>query len=244
MLRSALEGGLAGIAITDHSDIEFFDRTDIKSIVRNSVLEAEALPETVFTGSEIGEALWYPEVAEKILKNNRLDIVLGSVHAVRYGEYKMPYSQIRFSEFSDEMIAEYLSSYFNDMTEMISTCDFDVLSHLTCPLRYICGKYFKKADIDAFSDKIDSILRLIIEKSIALEVNTSCLDTDYNRLLPDIPIIKRYKELGGYLITLGSDAHIPSRVGFGFSKTAEQLYALGFDHFYYYKSRIAIPYTT
>ncbi len=244
MLKSATDKGLEGIAVTDHCDIEFCNDIDVRAVVKNSVRNAEEFGEKVFTGSEIGEGFWHLDAAEEILRKNRLDIVLGSVHAVRYGEYTMPYSQIDFSKFSDKMINEYLNAYFDDMITMINDCDFDVLSHITCPLRYICGKYHRNVQIGDFSGKIDRILKSIIEKSIALEVNTSCLGTDYDRLLPDISIIKRYKELGGSLITLGSDAHVAPRAGFGFDKTAKKLSALGFDNLYYYKNRIPIPYTT
>ena len=127
------------------------------------------------------------------------------------------------------------------MLEMIKTTDFDVLSHLTCPLRYISGKYGIAVDLKKFADKTDIILKEIINRGVALEINTSCLDTNYNALMPDIPIIERYKELGGYLLTLGSDAHIAERIAHGFDYALCELSRLEFKNIYYYKNRKPIP---
>lgn len=59
--------------------------------------------------------------------------------------------------------------------------------------------------------------------------------------MPDIPIIKRYKELGGYLLTLGSDAHIAKCIAHGFDYALSELSRLGFKNIYYYKNRKPIP---
>ena len=221
-LKAAKEKGIAGFAITDHCDIEFCGDGDVKTPIKKSVVCAHEMGDGVLAGSDF-------------------DIVLGSVHAVRYKSYTMPYSQIDFSVFSQNEINEYISAYFDDMLEMIKTTDFDVLSHMTCPLRYISGKYGIAVDLKSFADKTDIILNEIINRGVALEINTSCLDTDYNFLMPDIPIIKRYKELGGYLLTLGSDAHIAKRIAHGFDYALSELSRLGFKNIYYYKNRKPIP---
>lgn len=235
-LKSA--GGRA-IALTDHCDIEFCGEMDVKTPIMQSAASAHKL-DGAYAGVEMGEAVWHRDTADDIISSERFDIVLGSVHAARYGKYTMPYSAIDFSRFSQQEITGYLDSYFDDMLEMIRTTDFDVLSHLTCPLRYICGKYSIPVDLDGFSDKTDKILREIIKRGIALEVNTSCLGTAYDSLLPDIKIVKRYKELGGYLVTLGSDAHTPGRAAFGFTDTLGKLLRLGFKNVYHYENRIPI----
>lgn len=165
----------------------------------------------MLAGVEIGENILHKKDAEEVISGSNFDIVLGSVDAVQFKNQTFPYSKIDFSRFLQDEINEYISAYFDDMLEMIKTTDFDMLSHLTCPLRYISGKYGIAVDLKNFADKTDIILKEIINRGIALEINTSSLDTDYTFLMPDIPIIKRYKELGGYLLTLGSDAHIAER---------------------------------
>lgn len=240
-LKAAKEKGIAGFAITDHCDIEYCKLQDVKTPIKRSADCAHEMGDGVLAGVEIGEGIWHKKDAEEVLAGSDFDIVLGSVHAVRYKSYTMPYSQMDFSVFSQDEINEYISAYFDDMLEMIKTTDFDVLSHLTCPLRYISGKYGIAVDLKNFADKTDIILNEIINRGVALEINTSCLDTNYNALMPDIPIIKRYKELGGYLLTLGSDAHIAKRIAHGFDYALSELSRLGFKNIYYYKNRKPIP---
>ena len=211
-LKAAKEKGIAGFAITDHCNIEFCKIGDVKTPINQSVSCAHEMGGGVLAGVELGEGVWHKKYAKEVIGGSDFDIVLGSVHAVRYKSYTMPYAQIDFSAFSSNEIKEFLGMYFDDMLEMIKTTDFDVLSHLTCPLRYISGKYGIKANLEKYADKTYIILKEIINRGIALEVNTSCLDTNYNALMPDLSIIKRYKELGGYLLTLSSDAHKAERI--------------------------------
>lgn len=240
-LKAAKEREIAGFAITDHCDIEYCKLQDVKTPIKRSADCAHEMGDSVLAGVEIGEAKWHKKDAEEVMAGSNFDIVLGSVHAVQYKDFTMPYSGIDFSRFSQDEINEYLSQYFDDMLEMIKTTDFDVLSHLTCPLRYISGKYGVAIDLKEFADKTDIILKEIINRGIALEINTSCLDTNYNALMPDIPIIERYKEFGGYLLTLGSDAHIAKRIAHGFDYALSELSRLGFKNIYYYKNRKPIP---
>ena len=73
------------------------------------------------------------------------------------------------------------------MLEMIEGCDFDILAHLTCPLRYINGKYAMDVDCKMYENKIKSILERIIERKIALEINSSCVyeGSRYCELIPE-----------------------------------------------------------
>lgn len=244
-LEKARSCGLAGLAFTDHCDNEFCETEDVKTPIFRSADCAHMLSAgtdvEVLAGVEIGEGLWHLQNADELIAARDFDLVLGSVHAVRYKDKTMPYSGIDFSLFSPTEIAEFLSVYFADMLEMIQKTDFDVLSHLTCPLRYICGKYGFSVDLAAHTAVIDIILSEIIRRGIALEVNTSCLGSGYDALMPNADILKRYRQLGGYLITVGSDAHRSERVAHGFEKTREILRELGFRNIFHYRKRIPIP---
>lgn len=241
MAHSAKNHGLCGFAVTDHCDIEYCDTVDVFEIAKNSATGARALG--AICGIEIGEGFWHGDITEKIIKQNNFDVIIGSVHAVRYKNYTMPYSQIDFSKMPREEIGIYVSQYFHDMKKMITKCDFDILAHLTCPLRYISGKYKILVPLDAYSKQIDEILKLIIEKNIALEVNTSNVfpNSAYCEFMPCESIVRRYKELGGYLITLGSDAHIAENCANSFESAYKMLCEVGFENVYYYKNRTAVP---
>lgn len=239
---AAREKRLASIAFTDHCDLEFCREQDVQAPILRAVQAAEAIGGYVLRGVEAGEAIWHPAVADAIVRAADYDIVLGSVHAVRFGTHTSPYSTIDFSAFTKDEIKKYLAAYFDDMREMIATADFDVLAHLTCPLRYITGKYGIAVTLADFQAQIDVILAAIIEKGIALEVNTSCLGSPYDCLMPSREILARYKALGGDLLTLGSDAHLPARVAHRFDCAAQTLRAIGFRRLYTYKKRVPIPY--
>lgn len=245
MADAAYNSNLSGFAVTDHCDIEYCDSIDLFKLSENSTRDANSVRGrvTALKGTEIGEGFWNIDVAEKILNSYDFDVVIGSVHAVKFKGYDMPYSQINFDEMESETIKKYMDKYFDDMLEMIDRVDFDILAHMTCPLRYINGKYNCGIGIEDYSEKIKLILKMIIEKGIALEINTSCVfdESGYCELLPEQSIIKLYKELGGYLITTGSDAHIAENSANYFDELYVVLKEIGFENTYYYKNRVAIP---
>ncbi|MBQ7761148.1 MAG: histidinol-phosphatase HisJ family protein [Clostridia bacterium] len=240
--QACIEKGISAFAITDHCDIQYFD----PCIVDSSFKEVEAVKREygdrikVLAGIEIGEAIWNMPTATEILKRYDFDVIVGSVHAVRYKDYTDPYSTIDFSKMSQAELDGYLSKYFEELLEMVSYVDCDIMAHLTCPLRYICGKYNIKIDMLKYQEQIDKILDLIIEKSVAMEINTSGIGTVFDNFMPFAWIIERFKQKGGYLVTLGSDAHIPQNVGKGFELAIKLLKELGFDGYYYYEKRKSI----
>ena len=78
------------------------------------------------------------------------------------------------------------------------------------------------------------MLKALIEKHKSLEVNTSGLRQKLGKTMPDSPILSRYFELGGKLITIGSDAHRWADVGGGVEQGLSMLQKIGFHHFTIY----------
>ena len=241
--KACIEKGIFAFAITDHCDIQYYESQNVPGIVNSSVLETTAAKSEflgkvkILSGVEIGEGIWDKEHTDKILSSHRFDVVISSVHAVRYLGYTDPYSTIDFSKMTSEELDGYLSAYFDDLYEMVSTLDFDVMAHLTCPLRYINGKYGLGVDAMRYKAQIEKILDLVVKKGVAMEINTSGIGTAYGTYMPDPWIIRLYKEKGGYLVTLGSDAHTPENAGKGFDCAIELLQSYGFDGYYYYQGR-------
>ncbi len=238
----AISKGVRAFAVTDHLDLHLAKAKDVFSCVDDSIrLATEYKSELsdrvkILRGVEIGEGIWYKERVTRLLSEYELDVVLGSVHTVRTAEGPRLYCEMDFSCVTDDGLYSFMSLYFAELFEMASTLPFDILSHLTCPLRYINAKYGRAYDIKRHEAQIDRILRKIIARSIALEVNTSCEDF----LMPDEWILRRYRELGGYLITLGSDAHIASNIAKGFDGALQTLRRLGFSHYYFYENRTPV----
>ena len=88
-----------------------------------------------------------------------------------------------------------------------------------------------------FSDRIDIILKKIIDKGKALEINTAGLKYGLGFAHPKKEILLRYRELGGELITMGSDAHKAEHLAYDFNDVCEMLKCVGFKYYFIYKDR-------
>lgn len=241
MVRASAECGTGIFAVTDHFDTASHKAYDVFTPIKDGHREIAELrkkyrDELILGGIEIGEGFWAPKVAEEARKMLDYDVIIGSVHLVRHPKLNYAYSAIDFGALTDEEIYEFIDCYFDDILTMLEEDDFDILAHLTCPLRYINGKYKRAVSLERYGEKITKILKTIISSGIALEVNTSSIDL-IGDFMPGADILKEYKSLGGYLITLGSDAHVSKNASFGFAAARNALRTLGFENIYYYKNR-------
>lgn len=246
---AALSGGFTGLAVTDHCDCEYSSFSQTFSGTVGSFINANELKTAydgrlvLLAGVELGDALFDPDFAKKVLSACEWDVVLGSVHAVRFENYDMPFSCIDFTDFSDEMIRSYLAAYFRDMTEMLETTDFDILSHLTVPLRYMVKRFGKSVDITEYCPVTENILRLTVESGRTLEINTSDYSAADPFFMPDGDIIDMYLSLGGRDFTIGSDAHTAANFSKGLYEAAEMLKQKGVNELVYYKNREKLYYS-
>ena len=106
--------------------------------------------------------------------------------------------------------------------------NYSVLAHLDLIRRYDSAYYgFEKT-----KDIVAEILTQTINDGKGIEVNTSCFRYHIPDLTPSVDILKLYKDLGGEIITIGSDAHAVNQFGYEIADVREQLAELGFEHFY------------
>lgn len=248
MCVSAIEKGIDGIMITDHADMNFYNECNIYEKIKNSMLDISNAQKKysdklkIFKGVELGEYILAPQKAKEILDADCYDAILCSVHYVPKAGWFMPYSKMDFQspQFTDDFIKEYIGLYFDLLSETIDVCDFDILAHIHCPARYITGKYERECNIMIFEDKIKGILKKIIDRNIALELNSArmCVGGQIHDFhLKEV--LELYKNLGGKLITLGSDAHGKDYVSNNFNLATELLKECGFNSVYYYEKRKA-----
>lgn len=243
MVQAQMARGTKIMAFTDHFHIIHYPEFDIFEPIQGSVREAAQLAVKyqgqcqILTGVEVGECMWHPETLDKLMDMCQYDVVIGSVHLVRHPGYEGFYSGMNFSKIPKEEIYAYMDHYFDDVMEMIEIMDFDILAHLTCPLRYITGYHHIKIDLSVFEEKIGRILARIIEKDIAFEVNTSSRDI-LGDWMPTKEIVTKYYEMGGRRVTLGSDAHVTKNASMHFEEAIRDLKEIGFTTIYYYKNRI------
>lgn len=247
LCREALKNAIKGFAVTDHCDCECADNKLMVSNIRASFFAAEEAKKrysgklTVLSGIEMGEVIFNRRFAEDIITSLPWDVVLGSVHAVRFKDFDIPFSVIDFSDKSDEFIDKYVTLYFEDLLETAKTTDYDILSHLTVVFRYIIHKFNRNADIEKHYGIIEEILKCVIKRDKTLEVNTSGFTDGY--LMPDTDILKMYYKLGGKRISLGSDAHSPEKLSLGLHETAKLIKEMGFNSLTCYVNRSPVEYS-
>lgn len=240
LCEKAIRRGLMGFAITDHCDIDLYREDSYQLRIIQSVFDVRKAQHyfgdsiVLTAGIELGQPLSSPETARRALELSNFDVVLLSVHAVR-GEQDFYFQD--FTCLSEEECDRKLAHYFDEVLETVRRSNFDILTHLTYPLRYIEGRDGRPCDLSRYKTRIDEILQTLAREDKALELNTSGLRTSFGRTSPDPEIVARFHELGGRLVTVGSDAHNASHIGAGIEEGMQILRDSGFDRLAFYRRR-------
>lgn len=239
MVKAAVSRGIKHLAITDHVEIDCFDDPEY-SFPKTVTEAAKLLPALknryngeidLIWGVELGQPLHNIELTTRLLAENDYDFIIGSCHAVR------GYKDFYFLDYSEADPEKILEQYFEEMLEMAQWGGFDVLGHLTYPLRYISGEHGIKIDMARFNGIIEEIFKTIIKNGMGIEINTSGLREKIGVTLPDIEYIKLYRRLGGEIITVGSDAHSTTNLGSGIAAGIALAKEAGFGKIWYYSKR-------
>ena len=130
---------------------------------------------------------------------------------------------------TDVMCRYWLDDYFSQIVAMLEFPRIDTLAHLTYPYRYM-KRAGRSVDFMGFRDKLALIFGIIIRREIALEVNTSGYRQGLDAPMPDSEIIALYRECGGELTVVGSDAHRPRDIGADIGRAYELLRGCGFSY--------------
>lgn len=230
--KKALSIGLKEIAFTDHMDIDLpdnelaFQIADMdKYISAVETVKAKYRGRlNVKTGIEIGIQDWTLETAGSLVDKYNYDFVIASIHMVTgldpyYPEYFRTRSKIQgYTEF-------YQTIY--DLLQIYN--DYNVLGHLDYIRRY-CPHAYESNDHFIGTNLIDAILKLLVDKGKGLELNTAGFKHYSRQPHPHPDILKRYRELGGEIVTIGSDAHSIEFIGYENKKALELLKYAGFDY--------------
>jgi len=247
MREAQSKKGTDFVAVTNHSDVGFYKFREAFENIRRAADDAMELNarndafSRLLVGVEIGDGIHCVDMMRRVERLCDYDVIIGSVHSTLKDGELVAYSTRDFSCESDEEIDGFMMSYFADLKKTVELGDFDILAHLTCPLRYVIGRYGRRVDMEKHRGAITEILKLIIEKGIALELNTSSLSLVLGDFVPCKEILAEYRRLGGYLVTLGSDAHVVNEASANFDAAKEHLRELGFRDVYYFKKRRAYP---
>ncbi len=216
--KTAIEKGVTDIAITDHFECNWLSEEELlqydADAAENAVMSAKEKYKgriNLTYGIEIGQANQYPEAARKLLCSHNYEFVIGSVHRFM----NMPdFKYLDFKALCKESrIGEFFERYIDDITEAVDVLPkLDTVAHLTYTRRYceLCGV---KYDFTKHFAKVEKFYQKIIAKSIALEINLSTLLNGLGFPMPDRDFLSLYREMGGRLVTVGTDSHLLKNVG-------------------------------
>ncbi len=211
LVARAQQIGLELLATTEHVD---FDPRDgcyghydqARHVAQRAGLCGRSFGQLkVLIGVEVDYQARYEEEARGFLDAAAYDFVIGSVH---YTENAFIFGPAFFA--APER-ASY-EAYFEQALHAVHSGLFDVLGHLDIVKRYGV-EYYGPFQPARYAEQIDALLRACVDTGTGLEINTSGYRGPPGEPFPSLPVLRRYRELGGELLTIGSDAHTVADLG-------------------------------
>ena len=211
LARAALRAGLKEICFTDHLDYDplaQMGKLDFDTEAYNAEYDHLALPGLkIRLGLEFGMDVHNVAQFKKDLQRRHFDFVLGSIHFV--DDLDVYYPQY----WQGKTVFQAERRYLEATLESVKLHeDFDVLAHLTYIGKTTAHHAPRCVPFEEHRELIDEILKVLASKGKGLEMNTSGVDR-CGDFLPTADYFRRFKELGGQIVTIGSDAHRVDRVG-------------------------------
>jgi len=243
--KSAISKGLNGFCLTDHLDLfdtkvvgkaeslHSYERwlasyDEIKKVRSQWGQDIEILH-----GMELSEPQWDPERARQIIQSNAVDFVLGSSHAVE------GYTDFCLITFPDAAFCQNLMGlYFDENIRLAKLGLMDSIAHVGYPQRYMSWQGFSINLMD-YEEQLRALFTIMVQTGQGLEVNTSGLRQGTGCTFPNLPALKLYKELGGEIVTIGSDSHNAEHVGSHLKEAEALLKDAGFKYSAFFRERKA-----
>lgn len=229
VIEMAIELKLKEICFTDHIDYDYCDSsirfdfnldeyTDYIELMRKKYGDYIK----ILKGVEIGIQPHIVEKCDKLVKNNGFDFVIASMHTCnRQDLYSGAF-------YLNKTPKEAYLKYFEELLYCIKNFrNFNVVGHLNILARY--NDEVAKESLTDYFDILEVIFKALIERNKGIEINTSSLRYS-NTLLLSADILKFYHDLGGKIITLGSDTHVPNTLSYKFDYIYDILREIGFEY--------------
>ena len=211
MAQAAVKAGLKEICFTDHLDYQQGTSREVYAYTTEAYragcdgLELPGL--SIRRGTEVGMTNWNKAEIQKDVAAYPYDFVIGSIHFIDNIDIYYPEFWVGRDFLATERI------YFEETLHCVQLHDdFDVLGHLTYISKVKGHPSPRIIPLEDHKEIIAEIMKTLIAKGKGMEINTSGVDRcgDY---LPGISYLKLFKDLGGKIVTVGSDAHTADRVG-------------------------------
>ena len=227
--RSAVERGIKCICFTEHLDFEptdcCFGAFDYEGY-KDKILEAQRTFADVLDvrcGVEVDFQTKFRARIDDFLAGVQFDYVLGSAHYVN-GQILEDHEHYFPGKTADEAYVP----YFDNVLATVRTGIFDTIAHMDLCKRYGV-RYYGEFDWSQYAERIEQILREVIGRKMALEINTSGLRQSPGATYPGRGILELYYSLGGRRITVGSDSHRVADAGAGIGEALALAREVGFE---------------
>ena len=221
MALAAKQAGLKEICFTDHLDYDPLGKMGVLAFdteVYNAEYDNLEVPGLIIRrGMEFGMTDDNREQFKADLKRRPFDFVLGSIHFV--DDFDVYFEDYWNGKTVFEAERRYLEETLNCVR---LHDDFDVLAHLTYIAKTHSHPAPRPVPFAEHREVIEEILKVLVTKGKGMEINTSGVDR-CGGFLPTKDMVLRFKELGGEIVTIGSDAHRTNRVGQYTFDTCEML---------------------
>ena len=240
MIRQAIALGFKGICFTEHLDPDYPptpDDLEFALDIPAYYTKLNELKETyknqihIHFGIEIGLQLHLKQYFHNLLKEYPFDFVIGSSHVVHGYD---PYYGVFFENREESACYR---EYFESILENLNAFSgMDVYGHIDYIVRYGPNQN-REYSYERYQDILDEILRTVIDKNLGIELNTGGFHYGLGEPNPCRAVIRRYRELGGEIITVGADAHAPDKIAYDFDKAAAILAESDFKYYTVFQNR-------
>jgi len=242
MVLSAITKGLTHICFTEHNDFDYpyapdetegmfllnpdaylYELLRIREIYRDKI--------NIAFGLELGLQKQCLRQNVIFAKQHEYDFIIASSHVLNgidpyYGKY-----------FENRNTKEANREFFSSILDNLKSFpNFDICGHLDYIVRYAPSK--EAYDFKDYLDIFDELFLYLIENEKGIECNTGGYRSVLNTTNPCLGLLKRYHELGGEIITIGSDAHKPSDIASNYSDAEAILKEAGFKYYCIYENRL------
>jgi len=235
-IQAAIDLGFDAICLTDHFDLIAAEvpgkriGAEMHDVWIRSYAEIEAARAQfgdrieILLGMELGEAVQDLTSAKSAASTPGLDYLLGSIHAVT------GIKDFYYLDYPDLATCLSLAEvYLDENIALVKDGYLDCLAHVGFLNRYTVPLGFR-IDFMLFEEKLRHLFRLLVESGRGIELNTSGLRQGVGSAFPSLPILRLYKECGGEIVTVGSDAHCAAHVGRHFDEAYDLLQEAGFRY--------------
>lgn len=238
--KAAVAAGLSELCITDHFDL--LDGTGARqyppALNWPARLEQYEAVKAAFAGKlvlklgmEYGSGQVSASDTAHVLDHPELDFVIGSLHNRPVESGGGDFYYVDYT--SPEQCYPLLDEYFLVLDRLVEADCYDVLGHIIYPVRYMRDRDGQDVDIYRYMDRIRAVLKGALERGKGIELNTWC-----GRTLEEWrPLLAAYRELGGEIVTVGSDAHVAENIAKGLPEAYTLLQDMGFRYVATYEKR-------